>query len=310
MKIEVRKLKPWMMPVAMIAGALFHHSIGLLQPTVPYLIFTMLLIAFCKVRPGEFRVTRLSWSLLAVQLGGAAAAWFALKGVGVDVAQAAFICILCPTATAAPVVTGMLGGNVARLATYSIISNIAAALAAPAFFALIGAHPELSFADGVLTIAAKVAPLILLPLLIAFSLYKFAPRVHARIAAYQSVSFYLWSVALIVAVGNSVTYVMGADPGKIPEIILIALVAAAVCVAQFALGRRIGAACGDKIAGAQGLGQKNTILAIWMALSYLNPIASVGPAAYIVWQNTINSIQLYLRTRADANISDGRRVNK
>jgi hypothetical protein len=36
-----------------------------------------------------------------------------------------------------------------------------------------------------------------------------------------------------------------------------------------------------------------------MALTYLNPIASIGPAAYIVWQNSINSMQLYYKARDD-----------
>lgn len=310
MKIAVSQLKPWMMPVAMLTGAVFHEHIGSLQPLVPYLIFTMLLIAFCKVRPSEFRVTSLSWSLLSIQLGGSAAVYLLLRGAGADLAQAAFICILCPTATAAPVVTGMLGGNVARLATYSIISNIAAAIAAPACFALIGVHSGMSFLQGVGLIAAKVAPLILLPLALAFFLYWAAPAVHRRIARYQAVSFYLWSVSLIVAVGGSVSYIMSADASKIPEIILIALVAGVICVFQFAVGRKIGRACGDRIAGAQGLAQKNTILAIWMALTYLNPISSVGPAAYIVWQNSINSMQLYLKTKKDANINRARDVNK
>ena len=297
MRPNIQNLTPWMMPIAMIVGAVFHNHIAMLQPLVPYFIFTMLLIAFCKVEPREFRVTRLSWWLLSVQLGGAAVVYLVLRGVGADLAQAAFICVLCPTATAAPVVTGMLGGNVARLATYSIVSNIAAAISAPAFFALIGTHAEMSFLDGVLAIAAKVAPLILMPLLLAFGMSLWLPRLHKRIAGYQSVSFYLWSISLIVAVGGSVSYVMGADPERVPEIIAIALIALLMCLTQFIAGRKIGRACGDKIAGAQGLGQKNTILAIWMALTYLNPISSVGPAAYIVWQNTINSIQLYLAAR-------------
>ena len=72
-----------------------------------------------------------------------------------------------------------------------------------------------------------------------------------------------------------------------------------VCCAQFVAGRKIGRRCGDKIAGAQGLGQKNTVLAIWMSLTYLNPISSVGPAAYVAWQNTINSAQLYVKAKRD-----------
>ena len=72
-----------------------------------------------------------------------------------------------------------------------------------------------------------------------------------------------------------------------------------MCVLQFYAGRRIGLRFSDRIAGAQGLGQKNTVLAIWMALTYLDPIASVGPAAYVAWQNIINSAQLYHRLHSN-----------
>jgi len=89
-----------------------------------------------------------------------------------------------------------------------------------------------------------------------------------------------------------------AEPAdRIPEMILLALIAGAVCIAQFIIGRRIGRRYGDRVAGAQGLGQKNTVLAVWMAVTYLNPIASIAPAAYIAWQNTINSVQIYLKER-------------
>lgn len=86
---------------------------------------------------------------------------------------------------------------------------------------------------------------------------------------------------------------MGEPWEKVPEMIVVALAAGVACGLQFYLGRKIGGRCGDKIAGAQGLGQKNTVLAIWLALAYLDPVASVGPAAYIAWQNTINSLQIY-----------------
>lgn len=297
MIVKLQRIKPFVMPLAMVVGAVFHNSIHIFQPLVPYLIFCMLLIAFCKVKPREFRVTRLSWSLLAVQLLCSAAIFFILRGFSIDLAQAAFICILCPTATAAPVVTGMLGGNVARLATFSIVSNIAAALTAPVFFSFFGTHSEFSFVEAISTISVKVAPLILLPLVLAFILYFFAPKVHSAIASRQDVSFYLWCVALVIAVGGSVSYIMAADSSRIPEIILIAATSAVICAFQFTIGRKIGGRFGDKIVGAQGLGQKNTILAIWMALTYLNPIASVGPAAYIVWQNLVNSIQIYIHSR-------------
>ena len=48
---------------------------------------------------------------------------------------------------------------------------------------------------------------------------------------------------------------------------------------------------------AVAVGQKNTVLAIWLALTYLSPITSIGPASYIIWQNSINSYQLYLKEK-------------
>ncbi len=45
--------------------------------------------------------------------------------------------------------------------------------------------------------------------------------------------------------------------------------------------------------GGQSLGQKNTVLAVWMAQSFLDPISSIAPTAYIVWQNFVNSWQIW-----------------
>ncbi|MCD8186314.1 MAG: transporter, partial [Rikenellaceae bacterium] len=50
---------------------------------------------------------------------------------------------------------------------------------------------------------------------------------------------------------------------------------------------------GDPVSAGQALMQKNTVLAIWMSQIYLSPVASVGPAAYILWQNVLNSYQLW-----------------
>ncbi|MCM1021471.1 MAG: transporter [Muribaculaceae bacterium] len=212
------------------------------------------------------------------------------------IAQGAFICFFCPTATAAPVVTGMLGGSVELLATYSIISNIAVAFLAPILFAVIGDTSGITFSQSVILIASRVFPLILAPLALALIMKVFSPRVHDAIAKHQSLSFYIWSFALIIVVGNAVSFVMTEPAGKIPIMIAIAGVSLATCCMQFTIGRLIGKKMGDKISGAQGLGQKNTVLAIWMALTYLNPLASVAPAAYVAWQNIINSAQLYLKT--------------
>lgn len=290
------QIKPWILPMAMASGVLLHNVIGRLEFLTPYLIFVMLYVTFCRVRFSEMRPSPLIWRLLLVQLVGSAAVFVAIRPLSLDVAQGVMICVLCPTATAAPVVTGMLGGNVVRLVAYSLASNIMAALLAPFMLAWAGTA-NIDFLQASMAIISRVAPLILLPLAIAIISRRVASRLTDVVASHQSLSFYLWAVSLFIVVGKSVSFIMAEPPEKIPEIIVLAAGAGVACVAQFAIGRRIGAALGDKISGAQGLGQKNTVLAIWLALTYLNPISSVGPAAYIAWQNTINSIQLYVKQK-------------
>lgn len=297
-----QRIKPWLLPGAMIGGILFHDIIALVEFVTPYLIFAMLLITFCKVKPREFKVTSLSWALLAVQIGGAMISYFAIAPFNDVVAQGVMICFFCPTATAAPVVTGMLGGGVSRVATFSIISNVTVALLAPfAFTFIASSSAQVSILDSQVSIMQRVAPLLLLPMLTAFLLQWFAPKVSNCVAKSQGVSFYLWAVALFVVVGRAVSFVMNEPSDEIPTMIAIALGAAVACCLQFWVGRKIGYLCGDKVAGAQALGQKNTILAIWLALTWLQPLASVGPAAYIAWQNIINSAQLYKAVKVRGN---------
>ena len=191
----------------------------------------------------------------------------------------------------------MPGGSVPRVATYSIISNLCVAILAPIIFTLMGSGAEISFFSTLLTISSKVIPLIIAPLVLALVILRVAPKIHRAVAQKQAVSFYIWAVSLFIVVGRAVSFVMQEPPEAVPEMIVLALFSGAVCCAQFWIGRKIGRRCGDRIAGAQGLGQKNTVLAIWMALTYLHPIASVAPAAYVAWQNTINSAQLYFKAK-------------
>lgn len=287
------------MPMAMVAGLLFHNFMDKIAFLAPYLIFVMLLITFCRVKFENVRITKFSWSLLAVQVLGALMCYFAILPFDEVIAQGVFICIFCPTATAAPVITGMLGGDIVRLITYSLISNTVVAILSPFLFAMMS-QADISIISSTLIIAERVVPLIIAPLIVAMILRRVTPRVHKVIAEHQSLSFYIWALSLFIVVGRAVSFILKEPAGCIPQMIALALFSLVACLAQFGIGRRIGRACGDKVAGTQGLGQKNTVLAIWMALTYLHPLSSVAPAAYVAWQNTINSLQLYFKAKRDS----------
>ncbi len=294
----IRRIKPWMLIIAMSTGALFHDYMEAVAFLAPYLIFAMLLVTFCKVPFDNIRITRLSWLLTAVQGLGGGVVYLGLLPVDRVVGQGAFFWVFCPTATAAPVIVGMLGGSIPRQATFSIVSNVAAALLVPPLFTVMGTHADIDFFDTFLTIAGRVIPLILLPLGVAMVLRRVTPGVHAFLGRHQAVSFYIWSVSLIIVVGRSVSFVMAEPASEIPRMVALALIALVLCLILFVVGRVIGRRCGDRVVGAQGLAQKNTVLAVWMAWTYFDPLSSVAPAAYIAWQNTINSIQLYMHGRS------------
>jgi len=41
------------------------------------------------------------------------------------------------------------------------------------------------------------------------------------------------------------------------------------------------------------MGQKNTVLIFWLAITYLDPITSIAPISYIICHNAANSLQLH-----------------
>ena len=208
------------------------------------------------------------------------------------------MCFICPTATAAAVITGKLGGNAASLTTYTLLSNLLAAIVVPLVFPLVEPHEGLSFFVAFLKILSKVFPLLLCPFILAVLLRWWLPRVHHWLATVSNAAFYIWGISLAIVCGQTARSLVNSDAPVFVEW-LVALAALVACCLQFFLGKRIGACYGERISGGQALGQKNTVLAIWMAYTYLNPLSSVAPGGYVLWQNIINSWQLWKKRRRD-----------
>ena len=295
MKLAIRRsnLKTLMLPIAMVGGAVFYPWMEYITFLSPYLIFLMLFITYCKLKLHDFKPDRFELSISISQMLLAGMAYALTFFWNRTLAEGVFICVFIPTATAAPVITGMLGGSISKVATYSLLSNSVVATAGPLILAAIGEHAEITFLKSFSMILSQVFPLIILPLVLALSLRYFVPKVHEKIVGMQQLSFYLWAVSLFIVVGSCVSFaIKNWTPSSTSTMVLLAFGALIVCVAQFKIGRKIGGRFGDKVSGGQALGQKNTVLAVWLALAYLNPLASIAPASYVAWQNLINSWQL------------------
>jgi BASS family bile acid:Na+ symporter len=237
--------------------------------------------------------------LLGVQLVGSIFIYLFLSPLNESLAQGLLICALVPTGTAAAVVTGMLGGNVASLTAYSLLCNLAIAFAAPIVFSYIGVNTVMPFWKSVWMIAEHVGFLLLVPFVLSWLLSEYLPKIASFIGSYSSLAFYIWIAGILIISGRIVDFVLSQQIQNLWLEITIAIATFVLCVLQFVVGRRIGRSFNDTVASGQGLAQKNTILAIWMAQLYLNPIASIAPGAYVISQNIVNSFQIW-RSRQSA----------
>jgi BASS family bile acid:Na+ symporter len=299
MAISRHNLQTILMPLAMVVGALLCRPLASLETAshnmlTPMLIASMLFITFCRIDLRDMRLRWIHLWMLAVQfVGGVVVYYIALPLFGPTVAQGAMICVLAPIAMAAVVIAGMLGANVAPMVTYSLICNFVTALLLPPMLHLFG-NGSCTF----LEIIGRVAPTLIAPFVVAQLCRWLLPKVAHWCASHSIISFYLWLFSLILVMGRTTLFIMNSSAELYVEI-LLAVVALVLCVAQFSLGRWMGRYEGDVVASTQSVGQKNTIFAIWHSLNFLDPVASIAPTAYIVWQHLINSHQIwrYNKTR-------------
>ncbi|MBQ7996584.1 MAG: transporter [Paludibacteraceae bacterium] len=309
--------------LSMLIGAFGYKLFLPLAPTLPWLIFFMLFFTFCKVNPLDLRLHKWHWAVLAAQvfLGFAtyAGVWY-LTGDKV-LAQGLLMCFIMPTATAAPIIAGKMGGSIQNLTTFTLLSNFATAIIVPATFPLVNPATGMTFWPAFFLILSRIAPLLLGPFFAAWLLriaYKWKTRkefvLPVKIAV---VPFYLWVTSIVILMAVVTNTTISNSKYQISNILILLVFSFFACLIQFGLGKLIGyllpaaskgkdyqdvlinpAAAPKTMAGVssitagQAFGQKNTSLGVWMANTYLDPMASLGAAAYIIWQNIFNSAQL------------------
>lgn len=326
--------------LSMLIGAVGYKLFLPLAPVLPWLIFFMLFFTFCKIDPLDLRLHKWHWVVLAAQLIFSFSTYILtirLTGNAV-LAQGLLMCFIMPTATAAPIIAGKMGGSIQNLTTFTLLSNFATAIIVPATFPLINPAADMTFWPAFLLILSRIAPLLLGPFFAAWALrlgYNWYYRRKEKIINHKSqitnaktfelpkglavVPFYLWVCSIVVLTSVVTETTITNYQLQITNILTLLILSFFICLLQFGLGKYIGyklpaaskgrdyqdvlinpAAAPKTMAGVssitagQAFGQKNTSLGVWMANTYLDPMASLGAAAYIVWQNLFNSVQLFV----------------
>ncbi len=313
----IRFLKNWTLPVAICTGIIVYfifHLIPILQPiaiwyapynanVLPDFMFLILFITFCKV---DFKkLLPVKWHLwISIQQ---IIFIFALVGIikyfditrdGLIMLEAILVCIIGPCASAAAVVTAKLGGNLEEMTTYTFISNFISAILIPFCFPLLpqtGTEVNLEFMPFFLKILWKVSTVLLMPMVFAFIVKHSMKRFHHWLINIKDLSYYMWGCSLIVVTGTTVMNINEAwEHTSVFFLFSIAMMGLILCIIQFATGRFIGHYFDKTVEAGQALGQKNTAFSIWVATAFLNPLSSVGPGCYILWQNIINSVEIWI----------------
>ena len=312
-KSLIRFLKDWTLPVSMGAGAaaylLFAFTPQLdaagtamapfFAAILPLFMFLVLFVTFCKVDFRKLRPVMWHWwvgvfqvlfigVLMALILG------FHMTSDSLILMEALLMCVISPCATAAAVVTQKLGGSLEQMTTYTFLSNFLTALLVPVCFPLIEKGADITFWAAFMKILHEVFLVLIVPMLLAYIVKHRLHRLHRKIISIRDLSYYLWACSLMIVTGTTVKNIVHAE-ATVWLLTAIALLGLIICIVQFAVGRFVGHYFDHTQEAGQALGQKNTAFAIWLSTAYLNPLSSVGPGCYILWQNIVNSIEIYRR---------------
>lgn len=273
-----------------IGVGVFLPDAGRFSFIIKYNLMAMLFLAFLSIR---FSRRLLQWAhlwVLAANLILPLLLFLAIAPFNRDIALACFVIAATPTAAAAPAITLFLHREVAFVTASVLLTSSFVAFAIPLALPWV-AGSEASVA--VLDVAGPVMALIFIPLGLSFAFRRISPPAANWVLRRSGAAFLLFLANVFIASAGASAFIRERDANGLLIVMGIALAIAALCLFQFRFGEWMGRK--DKpIETGMALGRKNTMFGIWLALSFLNPMAALGPIFYILFQNLYYSWQLYV----------------
>lgn len=297
MKISERTLRSWTLPFSILCGIFLHNYLYQLKFLTPYILFCMMFFTCSKISLKELKLSKMHLYLVLFQLVVGPGIYFLVRPYSEIVAQGLMMCVMSPVATASPVVGALLGADVALMTSYVFVSNIVIAIVIPPLMSFLNSSAEISYLATMWHVAKSSLSILIIPLILSWLSGKYTPKVSEWTRNHSMVSFYLWGSCMMILIGGTI-HSMATNPAgdRMQEIFMI-IGALVIALVLFPLGAWFGTRCGDKVAGRQMMAQKNTGIGLWLTMQFLDPLCTVAPAAYIIWQNLINSYEIFKGTK-------------
>lgn len=294
MKGQIRSI---LMIFSFLVGGVFHESLSQLYWLQPIGIGLMLSVTFIGV---ELRKLKPTWMhiliFLCIQLIGIGS-WFIAKSLGYPVlAEALYYCGAAPIAAASPMIVGIIGGDIEFSATAMLLSQVVFAVLTPFVLPFVVHDPGLTYATLASLVGQQLIYIMVVPALVACVIRLIYPpsKLWAPKLRDFSLGIWIWNLTLIAAISTERMLQMHYSWHDIWP---MALAAACICTFGFVAGYWLGYPK-LKRECSQALGQKNTILTLYIANQpFATPLASVAPACYVFFHNVANAIQMALAVR-------------
>ena len=271
-----------------VLGGVF-PQFHVLSTYIQYLLMVMLFFAFLDIdfHPQSFH-KGVIW-LVLTNILVAFGAYGLLRPFDLNLALAAFMTGIAPTAIAAPVIISFIQGQVEYVVGAVLLSNITVSLVLPITLPfLLGDVVHIS----VWQVLEPVLLTMFVPLFLARLATKLPRGAQRVIQRGKSFSFFIWLFALFIMCAKAADFVRNNLTASLSTLLSIAVISLVICILNFTLGAILG---GERFRqeSSQSLGQKNNSFVIWIALTFINPLVAMGPTFYILYHNLYNSWQIF-----------------
>lgn len=282
-------MKTFILLTTILIGILFPftHQYSFL---IKYLLMIMLFFSFLKmkVKKSDFQKNHLY--ILSINLLVPLTSYSIFRLIGnLELAQIAFITAIAPTAIASPVIVNLLNGKIEFSVISILLTNFAVAFILPfAIPFVVNGSDSISTFD----VLFPVAEVFLIPFFLALIIKNFLVRFHEPLVKFNKYVFYILALNINLGTAKASYYIRNEMSFSDAIIYQIAIISLILCILNFTIGKII-APKNYELESSQSLGQKNNGFTVWVALTFFNPLAVLGPVFYILFQNFYISWQLH-----------------